>query len=179
MGEYVTLVWDAVEHDYDEYAIYRSTERYNNYKFITATDARVYDDFSIENNETYYYMIVIRLNGQEIQSEPQKVSTAHQTSVERPKLFTFIDNSMYPTQSIGLCWDSVEDADVYILWRASKKNGKYKPIATVWRENIYHDTFVNIGKRYYYKVQALIIDDETGAITVTAKSPWRSSVAKR
>lgn len=178
-GDYVSIVWEEVEHDYNEYAVYRSTERYYNYKFITATDARFYEDFDIENNETYYYMVVIKLNGQEIQSMPQKVSTAHQTSTEKPKLFTFADNSKYPTQSIGLCWDSVDGADIYIIWRATKKNGKYKPIAEVWHENIYHDTFINIGKRYYYKVQALCIDDDTNTITLTAKSPWRSSVAKR
>ena len=54
---------------------------------------------------------------------------------------------------LTLSWDAVEEADVYKVYRAVKKNGRFEQIAATG-ENIYVDASAEIGTTYYYQVQA-------------------------
>ena len=51
--------------------------------------------------------------------------------------------------------EKVTGATGYVVYRAKKKNGKYKKIRTLKRSaRSYTNTGIKKGKRYYYKVRA-------------------------
>ena len=63
------------------------------------------------------------------------------------------------TGKIKVTWKSVKGADGYQVYRATKKDGKYKLVATVEKIN-YVDNKATTGKLYYYQVSAISNADE-------------------
>lgn len=59
-------------------------------------------------------------------------------------------------RKIVLSWKKSSDATGYQIYRATKKNGKYKKIKTIKKRNTikYTNKRLKKGKRYYYKVRA-------------------------
>ena len=58
-------------------------------------------------------------------------------------------------RKITVKWKKVTGATGYVVYRAKKKNGKYKKIRTLKRSaRSYTNTGIKKGKRYYYKVRA-------------------------
>lgn len=57
-------------------------------------------------------------------------------------------------RKILLTWEGAAGAEKYLVYRANKKNGKYRKIAEV-KESAYRDKKAKSGKSYYYKVQAI------------------------
>ena len=55
-----------------------------------------------------------------------------------------------------LTWKKSSKADGYIIYRATKKNGKYKQIKMIksWKKNSFTDKKVKSKKTYYYKIRA-------------------------
>ncbi|WP_269478008.1 3D domain-containing protein [Hominibacterium faecale] len=89
----------------------------------------------------------------------QEQGTADETSaVQAPK--TLAAPSGIKTKSLGvktiqIQWKQVAGADGYRVYRATKKNGKYKKIATVrGGKTSYKNKKRITGKVYYYKVRA-------------------------
>ncbi|HCI27026.1 MAG TPA: hypothetical protein DFH99_05710 [Roseburia sp.] len=62
------------------------------------------------------------------------------------------------TQKKAVClkWKKVANADGYVIYRATSKNGKYQKIKTIQKGRItgYTDKKVKTGKKYYYKVKS-------------------------
>lgn len=58
------------------------------------------------------------------------------------------------SSSIELTWKKAKNAKKYQIYRATKKKGKYKKIATV-KTTSFTNTDLQAGKNYYYKVRAL------------------------
>ena len=52
-----------------------------------------------------------------------------------------------------ITWKKSKNAKGYVVYRATKKNGKYKKIATV-KKNVYKNKKLKKGKTYFYKVKA-------------------------
>lgn len=59
-------------------------------------------------------------------------------------------------RKIVLSWKKSSDATGYQIYRATKKNGKYKKIKTIKKRNTvkYTNKRLKKGKRYYYKIRA-------------------------
>lgn len=57
---------------------------------------------------------------------------------------------------VKLTWKKSSKADGYIIYRATKKNGKYKQIKMIksWKKNSFTDKKVKSKKTYYYKIRA-------------------------
>lgn len=57
---------------------------------------------------------------------------------------------------VKLTWKKASKADGYIIYRATKKNGKYKQIKMIksWKKNSFTDKKVKSKKTYYYKIRA-------------------------
>lgn len=55
---------------------------------------------------------------------------------------------------VKLTWKKSSKADGYIIYRATKKNGKYKQIKVIksWKKNSFTDKKVKSKKTYYYKI---------------------------
>ena len=62
---------------------------------------------------------------------------------------------------LKLTWEKVSGADGYKVYRATKKNGKYKVVGTVKGADslTYTDTKRTCGKTYYYKIRAYEVKD--------------------
>ena len=58
------------------------------------------------------------------------------------------------TRSASLTWDRNKFADVYVIYRATTKNGKFKKIAST-NDLGYTVTGLTSGKVYYFKVRAV------------------------
>jgi hypothetical protein len=67
---------------------------------------------------------------------------------------------------IKLTWKKATNAKKYVIYRATKKNGKYKKVATT-KKTTYTDKGLNRSKTYYYKIK-----------TVTADKTYATSKAK-
>ncbi|MDO5425167.1 MAG: hypothetical protein Q4F41_15705 [Eubacteriales bacterium] len=65
-----------------------------------------------------------------------------------------VENASY--NSLKLKWKKVSGASGYIIYRADKKGGSYKKLATVKKGSTvtYTDKKLTTGKTYYYKVRA-------------------------
>lgn len=100
--------------------------------------------------------------------EPQKPSDKPSTSttVQKPatsttvtKLATVtgvkVKNSSKKTATVT--WKKVKGATGYIVYRATKKNGKYKAVKTMKKASItkFKNTKLKKKKTYYYKVRAV------------------------
>lgn len=81
-----------------------------------------------------------------------KTVSAQESSFQKPTLTAMLTNN-----SLKLSWSKVESADEYKIYRAKKKNGKFKKIATVTSDTLtFSDTdFKGARKKYYYKIQAV------------------------
>ncbi len=67
----------------------------------------------------------------------------------------------YSYSKIRISWEAVEDADGYIVYRASSKNGKYKQcyITDKPEKNWYINTNRKAGRVWWYKVRAYKLVD--------------------
>ncbi len=75
--------------------------------------------------------------------------------------------NMY-SKSATLTWETVDGADEYVIYRAAKKSGTYKKIATVTTTS-YTDKGLVKEKSYYYKIKAVNRND-FGIVTEGAYS---------
>lgn len=75
-----------------------------------------------------------------------------QNSLQKPILSAALTKN-----SLKLSWSDVKGADEYKIYRAKKKNGKYKKIGTVTAETLtFSDKdFKGARKKYYYKIKAV------------------------
>lgn len=59
-------------------------------------------------------------------------------------------------KSVEITWNQVEDADGYVIYMATSKNGKYKKIATTKKDvTSYTKKKLSSKKKYYFKVSAI------------------------
>ena len=73
--------------------------------------------------------------------------------IVRPKTPKKLKVSLTSSTSAKLTWKKSKGAKGYYVYRANKKSGKYKKIATVKKTN-YTNKNLELGKYYYYKVIA-------------------------
>lgn len=78
--------------------------------------------------------------------------TTQKESLQKPILSASLTKN-----SLNLSWSDVKEADKYKIYRAKKKNGKFKKIGTVTADTLtFSDTdFKGARKTYYYKVKAV------------------------
>ena len=65
-------------------------------------------------------------------------------------------NTQTAKKAVRLKWKKAANADGYIIYRATSKNGKYQKIKTIQkaRTTEYTDKKVNTDKKYFYKVKS-------------------------
>lgn len=67
--------------------------------------------------------------------------------------------------TVKLKWKKSSTVTNYVIYRATKKNGKYKKIATT-KKTTYTDKTAKSGKKYYYKV---VVVKKSGSIVYSSK----------
>lgn len=65
------------------------------------------------------------------------------------------------SSSVRLTWNKVKNADGYVVYRATKKDGSYKKIGRASKNRLYTAKNLSAGKTYYFKVRAYNKELET------------------
>ena len=97
--------------------------------------------------------------------------------VGRPKLAKPVINSVSQTiLGVFVNWKKDANADGYVIYRSTSKNGCYTKIATVSGLYSYYDLFVANNKTYYYKVVSFqgsgkdrVYSEESAPVSIKVK----------
>lgn len=140
------------------YAIYRSTSengKYRKIKTINKGTTTSYVDKGLVTGNTYYYKVrtFCTSGGKKIYSDYSDPASM-QVLPGKPSIQVVAAN--YNT--ITVSWKKVEGCDGYRVYRATEKDGKYKPVKTCSSVNTlsYKNSKLKTGKTYYYKVRAYV-----------------------
>lgn len=153
-GKNVVLTWKAYDNA-DSYLILR--RKPGEYKFtqIAATTKLAYTDTKAEAKTSYYYSVQAVSKKWGIKSGYNKnILVKTQAVVKAPGKTTL---TVTPGKKKAyLKWKKATDAQGYIVYRATSKNGTYKAIAAIKKGTTikYTDKKVSSKRTYYYRVRA-------------------------
>ena len=131
------------------YEVYRSDAQDGTYELLTTTTAHSYSDETAAVDTAYWYKVNALAANTACNSMDGTPKTVRAT-IAKPVVTAKPDDA---TGKPVLSWEAVEGAATYKVYRASKKSGTYKAVATV-TDPTYTDTKATRGKTYYYKVKA-------------------------
>lgn len=161
-NERLKITWKKVKASKNRYvkgyAIYRSTSengKYRKIKTINKGTTTSYVDKGLVTGNTYYYKVrtFCTSGGKKIYSDYSDPASM-QVLPGKPSIQVVAAN--YNT--ITVSWKKVEGCDGYRVYRATEKDGKYKPVKTCSSVNTlsYKNSKLKTGKTYYYKVRAYV-----------------------
>ena len=161
-NERLKITWKKVKASKNRYvkgyAIYRSTSengKYRKIKTINKGTTTSYVDKGLVTGNTYYYKVrtFCTSGGKKIYSDYSDPASM-QVLPGKPSIQVVAAN--YNT--ITVSWKKVEGCDGYRVYRATEKDGKYKPVKTCSSVNTlsYKNSKLETGKTYYYKVRAYV-----------------------
>lgn len=130
----------------EKYQVYRATSKNGTYKLIKTTTARSYINKGLTTGTKYYYK-VRAVNGS--RKGAYSVPKYATPSLKKVTNVTCSKTS----SSVTLKWNKVNGASGYQIYRANKKAGTYKKIATVTTAT-YKNEKLESGVQYYYKIRA-------------------------
>ncbi len=155
-GTTMDLTWTPVV-GVSGYCIYRSQtsgDGFEEVAKITSAATTSWRDTGLVPGTTYYYKIrTFTKSGTSIKYS--KYSTvASGTTMESPVITSVKSKN---SKTLEISWATVNNASNYELYRATKKKGTYKKIATVAGINRvnYIDKNVKAGKLYHYKIRSI------------------------
>ena len=147
----VVIAWDVLS-DVTGYEIYRSTYNFGNYQKVGDVNANTYTDTKLKEATLYQYKVRAykTIDGKTYYGEYSDVTLANTTvkgaSVSKLKSAT--------KKTVTLTWKKVKGISGYEVYRAIKKNGKYKKVKTLSsKKTSYTDKKVESKKKYYYKIR--------------------------
>lgn len=153
-GKNVVLTWKAYDNA-DSYLILR--RKPGEYKFtqIAATTKLTYTDTKAEAKTSYYYSVQAVSKKWGVKSGYNKnILVKTQAAVKAPGKTTL---TVTPGKKKAyLKWKKATDAQGYIVYRSTSKNGTYKAIAAIKKGTTikYTDQKVSSKRTYYYRVRA-------------------------
>ena len=145
----VTLFWEQTD-DAEGYEIYRKTDDTDFVKIadIGVDEEPVYSDLTVFNGETYTYSVVA-INGN-LRSSYDNTYDIKFVSLDTPELVS----AQMTTKGIFVKWNTVEDAEGYILYRKTE-NTEWEEIADFkGKVKSFEDTTCQSGEIYSYTVKA-------------------------
>ena len=97
--------------------------------------------------------------------------------VGRPKLAKPVINGLYSALfSVHINWSSDKNADGYVIYRSTSKNGSYSKVATVGKLTNYLDATAANNKTYYYKIVSFqgsgkdrVYSEESAPVSIKVK----------
>lgn len=148
----ITIAWDKM--DCDGYEIYRKPYKSGSYKLVKTVSkfSKSYTDKKLKKETLYKYKIRAfkNVNGTKKYGSYTKEIVGN-TAINDVKLSKAKSNAK---KQITLTWKKVKNISGYAIYRATKKNGTYKKIATVKSSKTsYTDKKCKSKTKYYYKVR--------------------------
>lgn len=162
---HIRLKWNAVE-DVVKYEIYRAAFQTGQYKLIKTTGNTSYinSNSSVHPGDRfYYYVIAVAADGRI--SAPSNVVNC---TCDLPQPTVSVGNAA-DSGKIRLTWTKDPQAVAYRLYYATSKNGTYRLLKTT-TDTSHINTSSNVGKTYYYKVQAIHSNAAANSACSEAKS---------
>ena len=144
-----SFTWEPVA-GATEYVIWRTDTSGGPYDFVAQTQVNGYADHTINNGDTYYY-VVTALNADGQSPYSSQVEVTPTTSVlEAPANVTVISGN----GAVSLTWDAVTSAVHYNVYRISP-DGQYTLLSPSAPGLSYTDRNVTNGLQYYYVIQTM------------------------
>lgn len=137
------------EIEFDGMVVYVNGKKYNDHKFKKKSWGWTVTYGGFRTNKTYKIKVktYTEKNGKRTYS---KMSDEQKITVGK----TGINANVTASKTVTVSWKKIEYARNYKIYRAEKKNGKYKLIKTVsGNKSSYADKNVKSNKTYYYKVK--------------------------
>lgn len=139
------------------YAVYRSISPDGKYKRVGSIKGGSQVSYTDKNRTcgTVYYYKVCAYRAAGGKNAYGYASDAKSGKAVPSKVSFSIQTEPYGTKVI-LKWDKTKDASGYVIYRSSKKNGKYTKIKTITKADTvkWTDSGLKKGNVYYYKIRA-------------------------
>ncbi|MCK4969204.1 MAG: hypothetical protein KAS77_01705, partial [Thermoplasmata archaeon] len=155
----VSLDWQTPTDDggsfITSYVVYRGTSRDSLEVLSTIDPTRSYVDSTIEMGSTYYYAVAaVTAGGEGVTCDPMKLETIEYRPPSAPPNLT----DSFDRIRVNLEWDAPEDdggqpVTLYTVLRGDGPDD-LEEIGTT-RMLMYFDNSVEVGKYYYYAIQAV------------------------
>lgn len=132
----------------ESYAVYRADRKNGRYRWIGNTYKTKYIDRTAKTNQKYFYKVQpLSRKGSWCDGKLSEPAAGKVLTVRRVRL-------KKEAAGIRLIWKKNAGAKGYVVYRAAKKDGKYRVVATLKgrSSNRYTDLARKKGKIYYYKV---------------------------
>lgn len=156
------LVCARNEVEYDGIIVYVNGKKYDDCKFSKKNWWHSVSYGRFRTNKTYKIKVktYTEKSGKKTYS---KMSDEQKITVGK----TGINANVTAGKSITVSWKKMEQANTYKVYRAGKKNGKYKLIKTVkGNKSSYTDKNVKLNKTYYYKVKPVTANGTMGSSNI-------------
>ena len=150
----VKVTWKAAKNA-TKYEVYRSYSSSKNAKFtkigtVTKKNTYTYTDKKATPGKTAYYK-VIAYNGK-VKGSYSKAAKAY--ILKAPASLKAVAKKSGKKRNVTVSFKKAKSASGYEIYRATKKNGKYKRVVTLNSKTV-KKVFKNVKKgTYYYKVRA-------------------------
>ena len=159
------LYWDYVAAA-DSYQIYRSEKKSSGYKKIgtvpneSGSMYQSYWDESAELGKTYFYKI---RSANEDQTVVSGFSNVVQSVCILPAPKVTVSVNLQSGKPV-VTWNTVEDADMYLVYRLETRYGAQERIYKAIRARSFEDTTARAGCTYYYRVKAVHENKELNSV---------------
>ena len=137
---------------YDIYRSAGSTDSYKKIRSLTSA-ATSFNDTGLKTGEKYYYRLQAKYKGEGGSTEFSRMSSAAYAS---PNLNKTSIKTTAGKKQIKLSWKKVYGASGYVIYRATKKNGKYKKVKIIKKSSVrsWTNKKLKSKRKYFYKVKA-------------------------
>lgn len=157
------LTWNRVD-GADSYAVYRAFSSKGPYEQKAIVKGKTWIHSGAVSGKRYFYKIQALSDSHPETNSALGPAKARVCDLKRPTCKVDLNKNGKPK----LTWKAVKNAEQYVVYRALKKSGPYKKIATVSKTTYTHQK-ASYHKTYYYKVRS--IDAElTAAASVKSKA---------
>lgn len=148
------LKWE-MQNGVTGYQIYRATSEGGTYEKVETIlgEATVTATLAAnKGSKAYYYKVRAykAIEGTDLCAEFSEIKSC------APKNTSKVTAKAKKGKKVKVTWKKVSAANGYEIYRATKKNGKYKKVKTITKKKTvsFTDKSLKKGKRYYYKVRA-------------------------
>ena len=174
----VRVTWSAVP-GADSYTVYRMNPVLGTTQWLGQTTSTNFSDRKLTTKLEYTYFIqpstiVSGVNCSIDYEAAKQYKAVYTHAVGTPKMSGASNTG---AKKITVKWSSVTGAKNYVVYRATKKNGKYTKIGTT-SSCSFTDKKAAKGKTYYYKVAAVAVNDG-GCAAQSAYSKTASAKSKK
>lgn len=147
---------------YDGFIVYVNGKKYDDHKFNKKSCCETVPYGGFRTNKTY------KIKVKTYRKEDKKIIYSKMSDEKKVTVGkTGINANVTAGKSITISWKKMNQANMYKVYRAEKKNGKYKLIKTVKGNKIsYTDKNVKLNKTYYYKVKPVSANGTMGSSNI-------------